>query len=268
MPENMLIIDAHIHIHECFDIEKFFDFAWDNFQYQAVKLQAGSFTGVLCLTEKSGTDVFGTLEKIAAEQEKTGDWDIRFTEEENSLLLSKNDFRMIVIAGRQIVTSQKLEVLAIGLKQDVEDGKPIEPILAYVVETGAIPVIPWGFGKWFSGRRKIMEKIISQKKYPFFLGDNGNRPWIFTKPRLIRKAYKNNILNLPGSDPLPYCREIHKPGSFGLYVEAGINTDKPFESIYQVLTTGGQPETYGKSEKIYFFLKNQISIQLAKRNRK
>ena len=266
----MIIIDAHIHIHECYNLENFFDSAEKNFQDQASKLNAGSFVGVLCLTEIFGINIFDKLENAAKKKVKIGKWQINSTEEHNSLVLRKNNSLIFVIAGRQIVTEKKLEVLAIGLKEDYQDGKPIDEVIKHVVKSEAFPIIPWGFGKWFSPRKQILEKIILQKKsYPIFWGDNGNRPWIFKKPKLIKTGYGNQIINLPGSDPLPFNREVKKPGSFGFYIENIINQDKPFDSIYRIITASkSQFNTYGKLESLFYFVKNQVAMQLVKRNRK
>ena len=35
--------------------------------------------------------------------------------------------------------------------REFADGRPIPDVLAAVAEAGAIPVIPWGFGKWWFG---------------------------------------------------------------------------------------------------------------------
>ncbi len=265
----MIIIDAHIHIHDCYNLEQFFNSAETNFKKQADKLKTNSFVGVLCLTEISGVNVFDKLSNFAKEKKKIGNWLISFTQEENSLSVTKDNFAIFVIAGRQIVTKKKLEVLAIGLKEDYKDGKPIEEVIQHVVKSGAIPIIPWGFGKWFSQRKEILRKIVLQKKsYPIFLGDNGNRPWVFKKPKIITLGFENLILNLPGSDPLPFKRENKKPGSFGLYIDDVINQDKPFDNIYKILTSSKkQFKTYGKLESLFYFLKNQIAMQIVKRNR-
>lgn len=53
------------------------------------------------------------------------------------------------MAGRQIVTAEKLEVLALGTDLDIDDGRPIREVLSLVTENGGLPVIPWGAGKWW-----------------------------------------------------------------------------------------------------------------------
>ena len=267
----MIVIDAHIHIHDCFNLGKFFDSAETNFKQYAKQQNTNSFSGVLCLTEISGVNVFDKLKNIAEKKENIGNWNVKLTKEDNSLALTKNNSKIFIIAGRQIVTKNKLEVLSIGLKEDYQDGKPVEEVIEHVVKSGAIPIIPWGFGKWFSPRKQILEKIILQKKsHPIFLGDNGNRPWIFKKSKLFKLALnKNNILDLPGSDPLPFNREVQKPGSFGFYIDNVINQDKPFDSIYKIITTTKEQfTTYGKLESLFYFVKNQVAMQLVKRNRK
>ncbi len=35
--------------------------------------------------------------------------------------------------------------------------------LDLVREVGAIPVIPWGFGKWHSARRRILLEVLQQR---------------------------------------------------------------------------------------------------------
>lgn len=267
----MTIIDIHIHIHECYNLEIFFNSAENNFRKLANKLNASVFIGVLGLTEVTGVNVFEKLQNTAERKEKIGDWQGELTNENNSVLFRKDNFLLFLIAGRQIVTKENLEVLSFGLKEAIIDGKPIEEVIQHVVKSGAIPIIPWGFGKWFSPRKQILEKIILQKKsYPIFLGDNGNRPWIFKKSKLITLAFNNNnILDLPGSDPLPFNREVQKPGSFGFYIDDVINQDKPFDSIYKIITTTKkQFTTYGKLESLFYFVKNQVAMQLVKRNRK
>lgn len=268
---NLIFIDAHVHIHECYNLTQFLNSAEFNFRKQANKLNTNSYVGVLCLTEISGINTFDKLKNIAEKEERISEWKINFTKEVNTLSVTKNSFQIFVIAGRQIVTEKKLEVLAIGLKEDYQDGKPIGEVINHVVEAGAFPIIPWGFGKWFSPRKQTLEKIILQKKsYPIFLGDNGNRPWIFNKSKLFKLANKNNnVLDLPGSDPLPFKREVQKPGSFGFYIENVINQDKPFDSIYKIITTSKEQfNTYGKLESLFYFVKNQVAMQLVKRNRK
>ncbi len=91
------------------------------------------------------------------------------TSEENSLLcFNSNGHKIFFIAGRQIVTSEKLEVLALGLREDFKDNKPIEEVIDYIILKNALPVIPWGVGKWSGKRGAIVENLIEQNPKFFF----------------------------------------------------------------------------------------------------
>ncbi|MCB0729824.1 MAG: hypothetical protein KDC88_02225 [Ignavibacteriae bacterium] len=264
-----VLIDAHIHIHECYNLDKFFNSAKANFLKQANILDLCSNQFILCLTESHKVNYFNQL-KQNADKSILSEWKIDLTENPNTIkLVDKENFTIYLIAGRQIVTNEKLEVLTLGLIEDPEDGKPIEEILAYVSNKKVISVIPWGVGKWMGYRKEIIEKLVLQNNtFPIYLGDNGNRPFFWSKPKIFSLAAKNNMLNIPGSDPLPFKNEVNKPGSFGFVLEGVLDIEKPFDSLFEKITSSKkQFATYGRLESLFNFFKNQISMQIVKRNR-
>jgi len=230
-----------------------------------------SFQCVLCFTESHGISVFGELSKQAINQEKIGDWGVQKTSEPNTLLLKDNaGFEIIVVAGRQIVTKDKIEVLAVGLNEDIDDGEPIEAVITYAVNAHALPVLPWGPGKWMGKRKKIVQDLVNSGKHAScYLGDNGNRPVFWSKSAIFNSGADRNMFNLPGSDPLPFQNEVVKPGSFGFLIEGALDREHPFESLYgHIVKSSQQFETYGALESTVSFFKNQIAMQLVKRSRK
>ena len=56
-----LLIDAHVHVHDCFDLDSFFEQAHRNFQQAAQEHGWAPPMGVLMLTESEGVDWFGRL---------------------------------------------------------------------------------------------------------------------------------------------------------------------------------------------------------------
>ena len=69
-------VDAHVHIHKCFNLDEFLMAAAENFRKQATQcpdvLQPRF---VLCLTESSGVDYFDQLVKEAGKAELPfGQW--------------------------------------------------------------------------------------------------------------------------------------------------------------------------------------------------
>lgn len=267
----MILIDAHIHIHECFNLNLFFDSAKANFLDQIYELKIGPANAVLCLTESHKTHYFEILLQKALLKKKTERWNITCTLNNNVVKLTDQlGFEIFLIAGRQIVTKENLEVLAIGLLEDPEDGSSIDEVLEYVNKNNAIPIIPWGVGKWLGKREKIIKNLIAHNRsFPIYLGDNGNRPLFWKKSNLFNFAANHGIFNLPGSDPLPFRNGEKKPGSFGFLLKNSLDVSKPFDSVYSSInSTKKQFITFGKLEYPLNFLNNQISMQFVKRNRK
>ena len=269
MKQISILIDAHVHLHQCYSYANFLNNAKENFTANSDISDNSEIIGFLLLTESEGINEFQKLRDIAAAEKSLGHWNINLTTNSNTLQASNNNFKIYLVAGRQIITEEKLEVLSIGLEREFKDGKPVKDVIQYVIEAHAIPIIPWGFGKWTGSRGNIIKKLVLENKFnPFFLGDNGNRPWLFTFPSLIKAGIEKGILNLPGSDPLPFVREETKPGSFGFKIQDSINFDSPYDSLYKFITDAkSQYATYGKCESLIYFIKNQIAMQFLKRKR-
>jgi hypothetical protein len=268
---HKILIDAHIHIHKCFDLGSFLNSAKINFLALSNDYKYSKFQFVLCLSESHNINFFKSLVEFATESQKIDNWQICFTENDNTLVVSDNSkFEIFIISGRQIVTKENLEVLALGLTSDPEEYKPINEVIKYVYENKSLSVIPWGVGKWLGKRKQIVEDLILQNnKYPIYLGDNGNRPFFWRMPKLFNRALAKGVFNIAGSDPLPFISEINKPGSYGIILNGNIDSKKPFEYIFdKIVQSKEQFETYGKLESIYRFLKNQILMQIEKRRRK
>lgn len=269
MKQTSILIDAHVHLHHCYNYVNFLDNAKENFMDNSDKSENSDIMGFLLLTESEGVNEFQKLSKLAGADNSLGDWNINLTNNSNTLAASKDNFKIYLVAGRQIITEEKLEVLAIGLEKEFKYGKQVKDVIQYVIEAKAIPIIPWGFGKWTGSRGNIVKELVMENSFsPFFLGDNGNRPWLFAFPSLIKAGILKEIFNLPGSDPLPFVREEIKPGSFGFKIKGTINDDNPYDSLYNLITNlKSQLSTFGKCESLTYFVKNQIAMQFLKRKR-
>ena len=272
----MLLIDAHVHIYDCFDLEKFFDSAYTNFKSAAGKLgHANDFTGILLLAETSKDNWFNRLSDYAdgkdlPEGKNTGNWTFRRTDEIHSLYAkSGNSQNLLLIAGRQIGTGEGLEILALSIIERFKDGTPIKNLIEDIKDKDGIPVIPWGFGKWMGRRGTILNKMIeTAKDSDFYLGDNGNRPSFMPLPSQFKLARDKNIHNLPGSDPLPFASEVGRAGCFGIIMPNELSEEKPAEYLREMLKEPGKIlQNYGTLEQPYRFFRNQIASQLRKRTK-
>jgi hypothetical protein len=265
MKNPLIIADAHVHIHACFDIGRLLDRALRHFQKEA----GGPFTGLLFLTDMQAKGWFQRRRQGMAqgetEKEQTGPWSFYPTREDFSLTAHRNTGEdLILIAGRQIKTAEGLEVLALGTVDCLEEGGSIENLIRNINQIGALPVIPWGVGKWFGARGKRISALIDQAgNLPFFLGDNGNRPLFWPRPALFARADQKGIALLPGSDPLPFPSETDQVGRLGFKVEGSISRGFPGWDIKNILADqNNRIRPFGRLERPWRFFRNQLKMNL------
>ncbi|MGV7223214.1 MAG: hypothetical protein ACQ9MH_17000 [Nitrospinales bacterium] len=270
----MILVDAHVHIYDCFDLEIFFDSAYSNFKSAAERLGYGNeFSGILLLAETSNDNWFKHLYEYAdgknlPDGKTAGEWKFYHTDEICSLSArSENSQNLFIIAGRQIETSEGLEVLSIVSSDVYEDGISIRKTVKEVFENGGVPVLPWGVGKWFGNRGKIISNLIlSENSHPVNLGDNSGRPVFWKRPQQFNIAEKNAISILPGSDSLPFVSDQTKAGSYGFWVKRVIDRQMPAHTMKLIFNDEKSTILpYGHSESIIRFFRNQIRMQLKKK---
>jgi hypothetical protein len=274
---SLVLVDAHVHIHDCFALPRFLNSAYANFRDVAARKEAcNGFTGMLLLAETARANWFKRLTTLAdnghtSETAPLGEWHLRHTAESCSLLVERRQNEHIfIIAGRQIVTAENLEVLALGTDAYFPDGAPITAVIEAVRASGALVAIPWGFGKWWGRRGLILKELLDkQESLDLFLGDNSGRPVFLRNPRHFKQAIKKGIQIFPGSDPLPFPSEYWRPGSVGLMIRAYISEKTPASNLKQILRDQAiSIKPYGRLENPYRFLRNQFAMQLVKFKRK
>ena len=270
---NLLCADAHVHIYDCFDLAFFFDSAFSNFK----KIATGfgyltGYTSILFLAEGRNERWFDQLSRLAddwRDNNKDNLVTYRFARTHEPVSISvRGDGSppMFLIAGRQIVTKEKLEVLSLVSVSDIPDGLSLHTTVESVVEHGGVPVVPWGFGKWMGKRGKILNDFLEKgSEFPIFLGDNSGRPSFLPPPPQFHLGKGNGIRILPGSDPLPFPTECRKPGSFGFAITGSVDPDKPGDEIRRILLNPRtRPISYGQLETMPRFLRNQLMMQFRK----
>jgi SAM-dependent methyltransferase len=242
------------------------DAAAANFARARDRLRAkGEVVGCLMLTEVVGVDCFAAL---ADGQLSAGGWQIRPTEETVSLLAVRSGtLPVLVIAGRQIVSGERVEVLALGTRARIPDGKPLAATIEAARAAGALAVLPWGFGKWWGERGRLVDAYLARAPHgKIFLGDNGGRPIGLPAPRQFARAFLRSIFVLPGSDPLPRAGEIERIGSYGFILRLGLDLGRPALALKAHLEgLERQPATFGRLQNPVRFFANQLSLRLRKR---
>jgi hypothetical protein len=259
-----LMVDGHVHFHACYEPARFFEGAARRFGRAAAELGLPADTpGCLCFTEAAGDQFFRAF--AGGRLEPGGGWSIAATSEPESLLARRGeDGRSVfLLAGRQIVTKEGLEVLALGTRDDFPERRSTLETLAAVRRAGAQPGIPWGFGKWWLGRGALVRRIVeSAQPGELFLGDNGGRPRRAREHPIFALARDRGIPVLPGSDPLPFARANASAGRTGFLLR-GFDPEKPAASVLaRVRELAGSPPRFGRGEGLPAFCRDQIAMQL------
>lgn len=260
-------VDPHVHIHACFPLHKFFDAACVNFAAQAYEYDLTEFGGVLLLAEPQGDDWFNWLAKMADEGEPIRDgyrevWAVGRTEEKSSLIL--RSFRgedLVLVAGRQIVTKEQLDVSALLTETVFPDGASLATTVDAIRASGGLPMVPWRMWQWRGEPGKMLSKfLLSQTSQEFFLGDNFRRPGFLLYPEQFIQAEQQGVRILPGSDPLPIRSEYWRPGSAGFSIPAQVSERTPAQDLkhlLQDLTVRIRP--YHTPETLFRFTKNFLA---------
>jgi hypothetical protein len=271
-PPAQLLLDAHVHFHEGFSRRAFFDAAASNLHAGAAELGIDLPVAMgLMFTESAGADAFGRFAASAAGNTHGGldGWRFHDTGEGNSLWATRggDSPEILLIAGRQLVTVERLEVLALGCREPLDDGMPLREARDAVIAAGGVPVVPWGFGKWWFGRGRVVAELIAQESPGrWYLGDNAGRPRWSARPKLFARGARHQVFVLPGSDPLPLAGQQTKAGRCGFVVPRRPDEQRPAATVLEWLRTcSAQPVTFGRHAGLLGFARDQVAMQLRKR---
>lgn len=261
-----ILVDAHVHIHPCFDATALLDAAASNFRAAAARLGVGGGrTGVLLLTDTEESPGF---ERLRESRLRAG-WAVHPGEEAGVLLARKDGrLRLAIAAGHQVVTTDGLEVLALLSPQRPAAGD-LRATVSAAQQAGAIAVVPWGFGKWTLRRRRTVEALIAGSARPFFMGDNGGRLRGTREPALLAAARRAGIPTLPGSDPLPFPDQQFRAGSTGFVADVDVSAARPALELRAWLRAlDVQPRTFLQGESPAGFALAQLRMQVRKLRRR
>ena len=276
MSNVIACVDAHVHLHQCYDPDDLLQNAYDNLAAATDgEDREVSRAYFLLLAECAPDDCFGALRSMA--ERGTGSdgasglrlrrWAVAPTEEVISVLARDARRELFIVAGRQVACREGLEVLVLGTTQRFADGRPIRDVLRESDALGVPRVIPWGPGKWFFSRGRLLKELIAEFRKPtLFLGDEGGRPVFWGYPQHFAHAARLGVRDLPGTDPLPFPHDVDKVGRMGFKVAIDLDPARPGASLLRALTQVEAPlERFATLEPPLRFVRNQIGMQLRKR---
>lgn len=279
--ESTILVDAHVHIYDSFELGEMLNAARLNFSNVANDMGlASEVMGVLLLTETKNDNWFQYAREMCEKQQSLlaadKGWELQLTPDSAVLLAVQkkeghgdetlpDGMQIFIVAGRQIVTAEGLELLALVTDQTFQDGLPVSLALEAVRASGAIPVFPWAVGKWLGKRGKVLAELISRESHDgLFLGDNSGRPVFWRNPSHFKQARALNMHILPGTDPLPFANEAVRVGSFGFAVHGRLSKEQPVIDLKELLcSTQIKVQAYGQLENPWRFFNNQIRLRMA-----
>jgi hypothetical protein len=267
---HRFLIDVHVHVQENFDHGRFYRAALGNFRVASSRIAAGGpWTACLVLTETGHQHEFERLHDdrlrkgrrrssllVGATPEPEALW-VRPTQTSESIL---------VVAGRQLVSSEGIEVLVFPTREEAPAAVDLDELLRDAARRRKIAVLPWGFGKWW-GRRGTFIRSILLSNQGIFVADTGHRPRGSRRPRLLVEAEAQGVPVLAGSDPLPLPGEQERAGStcFALMAPKG---PRPLSSIVRGLRELREtPPAHVSGPNPATFILKQLAMQVRKRQR-
>jgi hypothetical protein len=251
-------VDGHVHFHFPELVGPTLDAAAANFR--AAGGRSEGLLGGILLTQTSGERVFEFLQTSPA----IAGWTFTPAQEPETLIARKGKSSLAVICGRQVRAANGLEVLALGTCEVFADGLPFGEAVEAVRQSGALTVIPWGFGKWLGERGKLVENTLeSLGRQVLFVGDNGNRLGLLGQPVMIREAEQRGFCVLPGTDPFPFAGNHRRVGSLGFFAELSPAQSAPWRELRAwLLGQTVSPRLYGRASGPIQFVFNQVGIQV------
>jgi hypothetical protein len=244
-----LIIDTHLHFYPCYDLSK----ALNALRINLLRLDSNAvYIGILA--ERSDCHFFKEMYENSSRFLTAG---LKVIPLKGAILLKEDGFGDIyLLPGRQIVTSERIEMLCLLRDIKIDDGLLAQEVINIIRMNKGVPVLSWSPGKWFFKRGKIVRKLIlSNPPGSMLLGDTTSRPVCWPKPNIMKNAEKKGFVIISGSDPLPFSGDENMMGRYATLIKCDFDTKDPDESLRSFLLQPGiKPSLVGKRNNIFSLL--------------
>jgi len=229
--DQPVVADTHVHLYDCYD--------W-------VRALAGLARGlgilsregvqVGFLAEKAGVHALRELSEGASARLSEGTSVTPCTDGAGVVLENDGLAPLYIIGGRQVATSERIEILALTVDADIPDGITAAEAIDAAEQAGGIAVLSWAPGKWLFRRRRVVEKLLADfGPERMLLADTTLRPCGLPEPGLLQAARKGEYTVLAGSDPLPLQGEERWLGTYASLLEGAFDPQCPVLSARSLL---------------------------------
>jgi hypothetical protein len=230
----ILAADAHVHLYPRQDFCTALDAAARNLAALAPQAAPNERALMLMLAERCECHAFA---QMASGRLVASGWNVTRLPEPEALRLESRDTTLYVLAGRQVATAERIEVLALFTDAAIEDGRPLAQSLDAVRLAHGLPALAYSPGKW-SGRRaaRVQGLIDSSPSDALLMIDSALRMG-WRVPRLMRRARSRGLTVIAGTDPLPLAGEERRIGRYGFVLQGEFDRERPIASLRRTLAS-------------------------------
>jgi hypothetical protein len=204
-----LHIDTHVHLYDCFNLKAWVQHALTNLNVSE------SVQGALIVVDRQGQD---SLTRLRREVPEFAVWEESPISEGLSIgIIHYCGRELFIVPGVQYVTSERLEVLALGSTRLVSDGVSIETVIEKSLSVPALVCLPWSPGKWLGKRGRCIRSIVSNtSSMELCLGDISVHGRFWPKSVILNECMKRGFACFAGTDALNRPKDCKLVGSFGV----------------------------------------------------
>ncbi len=214
------ILDTHLHLYPEYDLSRAFNQLLDRSAHFGPNVSR-----IACLAERHDCQFFQALSRgeITLETFEI----VNTRENEINLKRQSDQLSVCLLPGRQVITQENIEILALACPELIDDGQPALDVIYQINQLDRVAVVAWSPGKWFGKRGELVKQLIQGlETTSFLIGDTTLRPYGWQTPMLMKQAINKGFGVVAGSDPLPFSGEEKWLGSY--YTVA--QTENPLEA--------------------------------------
>ena len=235
--QETILFDGHVHVYPNLDLSLMIKNTLKNaIIAQRTSSNRDDAVKMWLLAERSDCSIFENLTQLP----EINGFTVHKTKEDNSLLIKTADTKepiLYILAGRQIISKNNLEICCLGSRYSKEDRTLTEAeLVEEISNSGGVAALNWAPGKWFGSRGKIVKNIFnSLSPQQLLICDTTMRPSFWPTPKLMAGAVKNGFKVIGGSDPLPFEGEEKVIATYASIVKGEFDYDRPAESLKKML---------------------------------
>ena len=263
-----IIVDGHVHIYSHYNLNDAIKIGINNLKSTIKEKTDSDVIPVWLLVERHDCSFFNEATDSAPINFENSGYTLNTSDEKETLIIEKDGTPILfILAGRQIVTQEGLEVMSLASTLFIEDRtKSTAQVIEHINKNGGVALINWAPAKWFFSRGKVVDKMLDIfSPDELLIGDTSLRTTMWQLPKLMSKAIKKGFKIIAGSDPLPFENEEKLIGTYCFQLTGKFDEKQPAASIRQLLKSSASDISIkGKRNGLIKFLKRQIRIMLVK----